>query len=53
MKKILVLGGAHIDRRGMIETETVQGASNPGSWMEEPAAAVSMRPATFPGWDSR
>lgn len=35
MKKILVLGGAHIDRRGMIETETVQGASNPGSWMEE------------------
>ncbi|NTE86530.1 carbohydrate kinase family protein [Agrobacterium rubi] len=35
MKKILVLGGAHIDRRGMIETETVPGASNPGAWMEE------------------
>lgn len=35
MKKILVLGGAHIDRRGTIATETVQGASNPGSWMEE------------------
>ncbi|CUX41649.1 MULTISPECIES: carbohydrate kinase family protein [Agrobacterium] len=35
MKKILVLGGAHIDRRGMIETETAHGASNPGSWMEE------------------
>ncbi|WP_320202302.1 carbohydrate kinase family protein [Agrobacterium rosae] len=35
MKKILVLGGAHIDRRGMIETDTVAGASNPGSWMEE------------------
>lgn len=35
MKKILVLGGAHIDRRGMIETQTVHGASNPGSWMEE------------------
>lgn len=35
VKKILVLGGAHIDRRGMIETETVHGASNPGSWMEE------------------
>ncbi|WCJ61427.1 carbohydrate kinase family protein [Agrobacterium tumefaciens] len=35
MKKILVLGGAHIDRRGMIETETAPGASNPGSWMEE------------------
>ena len=28
MKKILVLGGAHIDRRGMIETETAPGASN-------------------------
>ncbi len=35
MNKILVLGGAHIDRRGMIEAETVAGASNPGSWMEE------------------
>lgn len=35
VKKILVLGGAHIDRRGMIETETAHGASNPGSWMEE------------------
>lgn len=35
MTKILVLGGAHIDRRGMIETETARGASNPGSWMEE------------------
>jgi sugar/nucleoside kinase (ribokinase family) len=35
VKKILVLGGAHIDRRGMIEAETTSGASNPGSWMEE------------------
>ncbi len=35
MKKILVLGGAHLDRRGMIESETIAGASNPGSWMEE------------------
>lgn len=35
MKKILVLGGAHIDRRGMIEAETVAAASNPGTWMEE------------------
>jgi sugar/nucleoside kinase (ribokinase family) len=35
VNKILVLGGAHIDRRGMIEAETVAGASNPGSWMEE------------------
>ena len=35
MKNILVLGGAHIDRRGMISGETSPGASNPGSWMEE------------------
>lgn len=35
MNKLLVLGGAHIDRRGMIQTETVVGASNPGAWMEE------------------
>ena len=34
--KILVLGGAHIDRRGRIEGETAAGASNPGSWFEEP-----------------
>lgn len=32
---ILVLGGAHIDRRGRIAGETVPGASNPGSWFEE------------------
>ncbi len=32
---ILVLGGAHIDRRGRISGETVPGASNPGSWFEE------------------
>lgn len=32
---ILVLGGAHIDRRGRISGETVAGASNPGSWFEE------------------
>jgi sugar/nucleoside kinase (ribokinase family) len=35
-KKILVLGGAHIDRRGRISGETAEGASNPGSWFEEP-----------------
>jgi sugar/nucleoside kinase (ribokinase family) len=34
-KKILVLGGAHIDRRGRISGTTAQGASNPGSWFEE------------------
>ncbi|ARO30402.1 carbohydrate/purine kinase protein [Rhizobium sp. NXC14] len=36
MKKILVLGGAHIDRRGRISGETAPGASNPGTWFEEP-----------------
>jgi sugar/nucleoside kinase (ribokinase family) len=34
-KKILVLGGAHIDRRGRISGETARGASNPGIWFEE------------------
>ncbi|WP_337269865.1 carbohydrate kinase family protein [Oryzifoliimicrobium ureilyticus] len=34
-KRILVLGGAHIDRRGRISGATVQGASNPGHWIEE------------------
>ncbi|MGV1768982.1 carbohydrate kinase family protein [Agrobacterium vitis] len=33
---ILVLGGAHIDRRGRIDAETIAGASNPGRWLEEP-----------------
>lgn len=33
---ILVLGGAHIDRRGRIDGETTPGASNPGRWIEEP-----------------
>ena len=35
-RKILVLGGAHIDRRGRISGETAHGASNPGTWFEEP-----------------
>lgn len=34
-KKILVLGGAHIDRRGRIFGDTAPGASNPGAWFEE------------------
>lgn len=34
--KILILGGAHIDRRGRISGNTAPGASNPGSWFEEP-----------------
>ncbi|PZU85612.1 MAG: carbohydrate kinase [Shinella sp.] len=33
---ILVIGGAHIDRRGHIFGQTKMGASNPGRWMEEP-----------------
>lgn len=32
---ILVLGGAHVDRRGRIHAETAPGASNPGSWFVE------------------
>ena len=35
MNDILVLGGAHIDRRGRITGETAPGASNPGIWKEE------------------
>ncbi|MGR6469150.1 carbohydrate kinase family protein [Rhizobium sp. PAMB 3182] len=35
-KKILVIGGAHIDRRARISTATVPGASNPGRWFTEP-----------------
>lgn len=35
MARILVLGGAHIDRRATIDGETVPGASNPGRWHEE------------------
>ncbi|MDB5522843.1 MAG: carbohydrate kinase protein [Rhizobium sp.] len=35
MTSILVLGGAHIDRRGRISGDTAPGASNPGAWKEE------------------
>lgn len=35
MTDILVLGGAHIDRRGRISGTTAYGASNPGTWKEE------------------
>lgn len=35
MTDILVLGGAHIDRRGRIAGTTAPGASNPGTWKEE------------------
>ena len=32
---VLVLGGAHVDRRGHIAGDTVPGASNPGAWFVE------------------
>ncbi len=32
---ILVMGGAHVDRRGRIAGETAPGASNPGAWFVE------------------
>ncbi|MBL0371379.1 carbohydrate kinase family protein [Rhizobium sp. KVB221] len=35
MAEILVLGGAHIDRRGRISGATAVGASNPGAWHQE------------------
>lgn len=35
MTDILVLGGAHIDRRGRISGVTAPAASNPGTWKEE------------------
>lgn len=35
MKNVVVLGGAHIDRRGRIAGATTLGASNPGRWFEE------------------
>jgi len=34
-RTILVMGGAHVDRRGRIAGETAAGASNPGSWFVE------------------
>lgn len=34
-KSILVMGGAHVDRRGRIAGETAAGASNPGAWFVE------------------
>ena len=34
-RKILVLGGAHVDRRGRISGDTAPGSSNPGNWFEE------------------
>ena len=34
-RTILVMGGAHVDRRGRIAGETTPGASNPGAWFVE------------------
>jgi pseudouridine kinase len=33
--RIVVFGGAHLDRRGRIVGDTVPGASNPGYWRED------------------
>ncbi len=33
---VLVIGGAHIDRRGRLFGPAKMGASNPGRWIEEP-----------------
>lgn len=33
--RIVVVGGAHVDRRGRIFGDTRPGASNPGAWFEE------------------
>lgn len=35
MTKVVVCGGAHVDRRGRISGLTAPGASNPGSWFSE------------------
>lgn len=37
---ILVVGGAHIDRRGRLFGATRMGASNPGRWLEEPGGGA-------------
>ncbi len=37
---ILVVGGAHIDRRGRLFGPTRMGASNPGDWLEEPGGGA-------------
>jgi sugar/nucleoside kinase (ribokinase family) len=34
-RRILALGGAHVDRRGRLAAAAVAGASNPGSWRDE------------------
>ena len=34
-KKVVALGGAHVDRRARIHGPTIDGASNPGHWFEE------------------
>lgn len=36
MARILVIGGAHIDRRATLKNAAIAGASNPGTWNEEP-----------------
>lgn len=40
MKRILVIGGAHLDRRGMIEGPAHLHASNPGRWLVQPGGGA-------------
>ncbi len=39
-KRLLGIGGAHIDRRGMMREPFITGASIPGAMMEEPGGGV-------------
>jgi pseudouridine kinase len=39
-KRLLGIGGAHIDRRGMMREPFIAGASIPGAMMEEPGGGV-------------
>lgn len=39
-QRILVIGGAHLDRRGRTDAKAVPGASNPGQWFEEPGGGA-------------
>ncbi len=38
--RIVVLGGAHMDKRGRVTGKAIPGASNPGTWLEEPGGGA-------------
>ncbi|MEP3436533.1 MAG: carbohydrate kinase family protein [Hoeflea sp.] len=40
MARILAIGGAHIDRKGWLDSPHRPGASNPGRWEAEPGGGV-------------